>query len=233
MPFPNSVREEALLKAQRHCCVCHEFAGRSINVHHIKQEADGGANTLDNAIVLCLRCHAEAGHFNPKHPLGTKYAPSELIKHRDIWFKACENGTSRYSSTVEVKVKRTYLTSALHKYILLLTFHNGNKNVVSGWKLDISIPYPFEVSTSEFERHPDALIEGKKYKKYQTSGSETLYLGESAELTDSEWVRIEYEIDHDIYYSAREEDFKIIWCLYSSSEPPIKGEITWEQLQQF
>jgi len=88
MPFPNSVREEVLVKAERHCCVCHEFAGRSINVHHIQQEAEGGNNTSANAIVLCLRCHAEAGHFNSKHPLGTKYSPSELIKHRDAWFDA-------------------------------------------------------------------------------------------------------------------------------------------------
>lgn len=155
MPFPKSVREEALVKAQRHCCVCHEFAGRSINVHHIKQEADGGDNTLENAIVLCLRCHAEAGHFNPRHPIGTKYAPSELIKHRDAWFESCKNGTAKFSSSVEAKVKRTYTTSELHKYVLLFNRHNGNKNVVSGWKLDIFIPCIFEVATGEVEEHPE------------------------------------------------------------------------------
>ncbi|MEZ5592645.1 MAG: HNH endonuclease [Gammaproteobacteria bacterium] len=183
MPFPHSVREEALVKAKRRCCVCHEFAGRSINVHHIKQEADGGANTLDNAIVLCLRCHAEAGHFNPKHPLGTKYAPSELIKHRDAWFEACEHGNIQDTSTVEVKVKRTYTTSDLHKYILLFTFHNGNENAVSGWKLDVLVPYLFKVSTVEFDTYHDVNVDGKRYNKLQTAGSDVLYLGESVELT--------------------------------------------------
>jgi HNH endonuclease len=86
MPFPDSVRIQALVRSRRHCCVCHQFAGRSSNVHHIVQEAHGGANTLENAICLCLRRHAEAGHYNPTHPLGTKYSAQELRAHRDAWW---------------------------------------------------------------------------------------------------------------------------------------------------
>jgi hypothetical protein len=89
MPFPKSVREEALLKSRRCCCVCHEFAGRYVNVHHIIPEAEGGPSTLENAIVLCLRCHGEAGHYNPRHPIGNKYSPSELRRHRDEWWQYC------------------------------------------------------------------------------------------------------------------------------------------------
>lgn len=233
MPFPNKIREEALVKAQRHCCVCHEFAGRSINVHHIKQEAEGGPNTLENAIVLCLRCHAEAGHFNPKHPLGTKYSPSELVRHRDEWYEACANGTAKFSSTVEAKVKRTYITGELHKYVLLFNFHNGNKNVVSGWRLDIFIPHKFAVSTGAVEEHMDEVIEDNRYRKFQVTSSEGLYLGESCELTDPEFAKIEYDVDSGIYHSARDIETKIIWRFYSSSEPPITGELAWEELQQF
>lgn len=65
MPFPRPVRDEALVRSNRRCCVCHEFGGRSVNVHHIVQEADGGPNTIENAICLCLRCHAEAGLNRP------------------------------------------------------------------------------------------------------------------------------------------------------------------------
>ena len=86
MPFPVSIRLEALVRSGRHCCVCHQFAGRTANVHHIIQEAHGGPNTLDNAICLCQRCHTEAGHFNVNHPLGTKYSPEELRAHRDAWW---------------------------------------------------------------------------------------------------------------------------------------------------
>lgn len=233
MSFPNKVREEALVKAQRHCCVCHEFAGRSINVHHIKQESEGGSNTFENAIVLCLRCHAEAGHFNQNHPLGTKYSPNELIRHRDAWYESCANGTAKYSSTVEAKVKGTYITGELHKYLLLFTFYNGNKNVVSGWKLDIFIPLRFVVSTGDVDEHMNEVIKGSRYRKFQVTSTEPIYLGESRDLTDTEFVKIEYDIDSDIYYSAREIETKIIWRFYSSSEPPISGELVWEKLQQF
>ena len=233
MPFPKSVREEALVKAQRHCCVCHDFAGRSVNVHHIEQESEGGSNTLKNAIVLCLRCHAEAGHFNAKHPLGTKYAPSELVRHRDAWFEACANGNARYSSTIETGVKRTYTSQELHRYAVLFSFHNGNKNVVSGWKLNVFIPWRLYVVTGEVEEHMDVVIEGARYRKFQVSNSEMLYLGESCELTDSEWAKIEYSIDDNIYFSAGDFRPRILWHFYSSAEPPIKGELVWEDMQQF
>lgn len=90
MPFPHLDKEEALVRSRRYCCVCHEFAGLYTNVHHIIPEAQGGPNTLDNAIVLCLRCHGEAGHYNPRHPIGNKYSPAELRRHRDLWWERCE-----------------------------------------------------------------------------------------------------------------------------------------------
>jgi hypothetical protein len=67
-----------------------------VNVHHIVPEADGGPNVLENAIALCFTCHAEAGHYNPRHPLGTKYSPEELRKHRDDWWEQC--GSSHVSA---------------------------------------------------------------------------------------------------------------------------------------
>src|SRR6266567_4721388 len=79
MPFPNTTRIQALVRSRRHCCVCHEFAGRASNVHNIVQEAKSGPNTLENAICLCQRCHTEAGHYNPMHPLGTKYSPESYV----------------------------------------------------------------------------------------------------------------------------------------------------------
>jgi hypothetical protein len=90
MPFSTKIKEEALAKSHRYCCVCHEKHGRNLEIHHIIQEADGGSNELSNAIVLCFDCHADAGHYNPKHPRGTKYSIPELKKHRDNWWKYCE-----------------------------------------------------------------------------------------------------------------------------------------------
>jgi hypothetical protein len=72
VPFPTAVREEALFRSRRSCSLCNEFAGLYTDVHHIVQEADGGPNTLENALPLCDRCHGEVGHYNARHPKGTK-----------------------------------------------------------------------------------------------------------------------------------------------------------------
>lgn len=88
--FPQSVKTEALARAKRCCCICHQFAGRYVNVHHILPVSEGGQDTIDNAIVLCLRCHGEVGHFNVAHPIGNKYTRQEIVRHRDEWYKLCE-----------------------------------------------------------------------------------------------------------------------------------------------
>lgn len=85
MPFPHSVRDQALVAAARHCCVCHRYKGVKIEVHHIVPESKGGASDIDNAITLCFDCHADAAHYNPYHPRGTKFSPGELRRHRDQW----------------------------------------------------------------------------------------------------------------------------------------------------
>jgi hypothetical protein len=95
MPFPPKVREEALVNSRRCCCVCREFHGRSVEVHHIEQEADGGANTIENAVALCLRCHGEVGHYNARHPIGSKYTPDEVRRHRDEWWDWCAKNPTK------------------------------------------------------------------------------------------------------------------------------------------
>ena len=76
-----------MVLAARRCCVCRRFKGVGVEVHHITPLARGGKNSLDNAIVLCFDCHCAAGHYNPRHPRGTKFNPGELRKHRDDWFQ--------------------------------------------------------------------------------------------------------------------------------------------------
>lgn len=233
MPFLKNVREEALIRSQRHCCVCHEFAGRAINVHHIKQEADGGSNDIENAIVLCLRCHSEAGHFNPRHPIGTSYSPKELIRHRKNWWEACANGTALFSFSVIPTIKRVFTTSELHKYKLLMIIANGNQNVISGWKLDIFIPSVIEVRTMDLVQHEDVNIDGAQYKKYQTSGTKKVFLGERYELLDLELVVLEYDIDYRVYDLSQYNELKIQWAFYTDVEPVRKGVVDWEEMQEF
>lgn len=86
VPFPRAVKDELLVKAHRHCCICHKNAGTNMEVHHIVPEANGGDDSPENGIPLCLDCHANVEHYNAKHPRGNKFTPEELRKHRDQWF---------------------------------------------------------------------------------------------------------------------------------------------------
>lgn len=95
MGFSRAIRERALVRAARRCCVCRRYKGVGVEVHHITPPAQGGENSLDNAIVLCFDCHCAAGHYNPAHPRGTRFSPGELRKHRDDWFQRVrDSGTS-------------------------------------------------------------------------------------------------------------------------------------------
>lgn len=86
--WPNAVKDQALASCGRRCCICHKFCGGNIELHHIQAEADDGKSTLENCIPLCFNCHADVGHYNVRHPKGTKYRANELRIHRDEWFKA-------------------------------------------------------------------------------------------------------------------------------------------------
>ncbi len=83
MPFSKKVKAAAFIKCGRHCCICGKFAGKNMECHHIVQEADGGDNSEENCIPLCLDCHADVKSFNPHHPKGSSFTPSELRGHRD------------------------------------------------------------------------------------------------------------------------------------------------------
>jgi len=92
MRFNPAVREQALVAAARHCCVCRRYRGVKIEVHHIVPEASGGTSDVDNAIALCFDCHTDAGHYKPEHPRGTKFSPGELRRHREVWYDIVRSG---------------------------------------------------------------------------------------------------------------------------------------------
>ncbi|QYK04549.1 DUF4431 domain-containing protein [Shewanella zhangzhouensis] len=89
--WPRSVKDEVLVLCGRSCCICHGFCGTKIELHHIVEESKGGSSDLHNCIPLCFNCHADVGHYNPKHPKGTKYSESELRMHRERWYDAVKS----------------------------------------------------------------------------------------------------------------------------------------------
>ena len=127
------------LRSKRQCCVCHNFGGRDVEVHHIKPEADGGPNTLANAIVLCFKCHSEAGHYNSRHPKGSKYSPQELLRHRDAWWAYCD---SNFEPSLRPDGYREPMTSSRG-----VQQHRRDVGVL--WSLRADIPAQRE--TFEFE----------------------------------------------------------------------------------
>ena len=92
MAFPQSVVEEALAACGRRCSICHKFCSKNIEIHHIKQHADGGSDTFDNAIPLCFECHADMGKTDPHHPKGRNYSEAELKMHRNHWYDHIASG---------------------------------------------------------------------------------------------------------------------------------------------
>ena len=126
MAFSDKVKDEAVWRSKRSCCVCKDFVGRSVQVHHIVPQSEGGSDEIENAIVLCLRCHAEAGHYNPDHPLGKKYSRDELRRYRDEWWKWCEEHPSAPPPQVPITVSpvRAGLRTGKWRQPCLLKVHN-------------------------------------------------------------------------------------------------------------
>jgi hypothetical protein len=151
MPFSRATKEQALVVAARYCCVCHRYKGVRVEVHHILPEAQGGTDDLDNAIVLCFDCHADAGHYNPKHPRGTKFSQAELRRARHAWHVT----VSRQSLSSQEGSNYLYC-----RYLLCKSF-DAIHEIVNGELKHVPVSSPLllnnEVSTSLRDliaRHP-------------------------------------------------------------------------------
>jgi len=101
MGFPDALREKLLLWCDRHCCLCKKACGPLIDVHHIRQKADGGEDTEDNAIPLCFDCHGIVGHYNAQHPKGNKFSVRELQARRE---QVYDEFTRHLVPSIEYKV---------------------------------------------------------------------------------------------------------------------------------
>lgn len=88
MGFSPKVREEALLACKRHCVWCEKSQGITVECHHIKPKSEGGDDSFDNCIPVCLNCHGIiGGSYNSKHPRGTKISVSEMKTRRDNFYE--------------------------------------------------------------------------------------------------------------------------------------------------
>ncbi len=165
MGFPKGVKDRILVAAARHCCVCHRYSGVGVEAHHIVQEADGGPNTYENAIALCFDCHAAAGHYNPRHPRGTKFSPEELRRARKTWLEMVKN------NQIHLAVQNS---DVLCRYYVCKNF-GFLRNITSLNLSDFPVAQPVLCKNNVFQalvdlvsRHPNsyrhATLWGKKFE---------------------------------------------------------------------
>ena len=127
MAFSEEVKNRSLLACGRRCCICHAFCGTKMEVHHIKPEAEGGEDTFENAIPLCFNCHADVGHYNPKHPKGNRYSKRELIQHRKKWYERVRSGETGDKEKKEEVPPLTVKRESNQEGILLPRIKSGKE----------------------------------------------------------------------------------------------------------
>lgn len=77
--------------------------------HHITPQSDGGDDTFENCIPLCLECHGEVMAYNPKHPIGKMYTPEELKRRRDEWYESVTNAPTAVLDQRHMEIDRQLL----------------------------------------------------------------------------------------------------------------------------
>jgi len=238
MSFPNTIREDALVRSHRRCCVCHDFAGRNANVHHIIQQAHGGPDDLANAIVLCLRCHAEAGHYNPAHPLGTKYSPAELCRHRDQWWEHCEKRPEEpVGCGLEIgHVRDPSSNGDVHTYWLTASFVNDSPTKQEGYTLELFFPVqiPVQYVTDVYQKEPNPVTIGEcLFLKLYTESRDTIYRGQTIQIVDQHRRPLSYTMNHALYHAAHGDPWQFRWNFYADNLPAVRDAMPWIKMHAF
>lgn len=108
MGFSEKVQAEALAACERRCCICHNFCGTKMALHHIVQRADGGDDSFDNCIPLCLNCHEDMVKPDPRHVTGKHYSERELRLHRDNWYESVRNARSGIKEVTKIDIEKLF-----------------------------------------------------------------------------------------------------------------------------
>lgn len=144
MGFSKEIRKKALKLSARHCSICHRYKGVKMEVHHIIQEADGGANTFENAIPVCFDCHSDAGHFNDRHPKGSKFSKEEIRESRDRWYEIVRTQSIPEKLEISKHIQTSYYV--LHTLEILENVMNKDFTTLNHFRERVLIS-PNEEST--------------------------------------------------------------------------------------
>lgn len=113
MPFSESTKKDVRARAWFACCICKKIS-LSLEVHHVRPEADGGADVEENAAPLCASCHRGFGG-NPDHR-------ARIKDMRNHWYEACRKLFQTHGSAGEAleSIHDLFSTEELER----LTVHN-------------------------------------------------------------------------------------------------------------
>ena len=206
-------------------------------MHHIIQEADSGPNTLANAIVLCPRCHAEAGHFNARHPLGTKYSVKELIRHRDQWWDHCAaNPDEPILCGVDISfANHQHTMQDRHVYCLQVSFTNRTAAKQAGYVFEVLFPKAIPVTSvmRPDQIHSDIVLESQAYTQYAIRSDEVIYRGQTVQIIDQKRNPILYEMNDALYQQSRNGDWQLHWNFYLGNMPEVRDVMKWKAMHRF
>lgn len=237
MPFSPAVKKEALVRSGRFCNICRESAGLNINVHHMIPEAEGGSDDIDNALVLCLKCHSEVGHcYNNKHPIGNKYSPDELRKHRDKFWELLSSSAKRPGiTTMNVRARpdldeRQAAVGGMPTPALHISISHEHTESVHIHKASIQPCAALHVHGRAIAARASALL-GEAYElKFAEEWDKSSDLSEEPILSTFEWTSATPldSGERRLIYIARERFLKSgeeAFTFLPLSEPVVPGSI--------
>lgn len=80
LAFNQSEVEKLLVETGRRCCICKNL--HQVSIHHIRPQAVGGTDHIDNAIPLCPNCHDQVHAGGALGRQARNYTEGELREHR-------------------------------------------------------------------------------------------------------------------------------------------------------
>lgn len=92
MSIPQSTVDELMIRCGRFCCICKNYRPTHLQVHHIREQNEGGTDEPDNLIAVCTLCHSDV-HAATK--LTRRFTAEELKGHRNRTFEMVANGILR------------------------------------------------------------------------------------------------------------------------------------------
>lgn len=190
MGFNPSIREAALIACKRHCVWCELSQGITVECHHIVPQSEGGDDTFDNCIPLCLNCHGiVGGSYNSKHPRGTKVSASELKQRRDMFYERVkrneipvikthvptQKSPNKYDIELYEKIENLFSAPNLEYYLNDCDLGNDFENKIFQplWEFSFMMNNPTSVFIDAELEHLKKVLVGKvdRFNTYKATNT--------------------------------------------------------------